>query len=455
MFARRAAHRRVAAPALATVLALTLAACTSGSPEPRPSASPSSSAASPTTGPVTLRLAVYGGPEKLAAYDELADAFTAKFPDVTVKVEKADDEVTSDARVDQELAKGTGPDVFVTSQDHLPQLIAEDRVQPVDELLEKRGILFGDRFQRLGLESMAADSALQCMPSEVSPYVVVYNKRLLQPSLLAEPGEDPPTPENGWTWDQFQQAARAMSKDGVKGAYFPPELSTLIPLVRSAGEDLMDDPRMPTTLTMADDGPRAALEEILTVARDPLITPTPRELQRQDPVTRFERGRLGMMIGTRDLVPRLRKTTDLSFDVYPLPRLGRTRTVADVAGYCIAAETEHTGPAADFVTFASQNEGAAIMARSGAVVPANLEVLNSDAFDDPTKFPRNADVFSNSIRRADAMPFSVAWPQVVEQTKPFVDRLFYAPLPDLDALLPKIDELSAALLVTPSESPSP
>ncbi len=440
----------------AVALCLVLSACTGGGAQPTPDAStPSSSSPTAAQEPVTLRLAVFGGPEKLAAYDELAAAFTAQTPAVSVTVEKAADEITSDARVDEQLAKGTGPDIFVTHHEQLPKLIAADHVQPVDQLLEERGILFGDRFQRLGLESMAAESALQCMPNEVSPYVVVYNKRLLQPSLLAEPGEDPPTPETGWTWDQFQQAARGMTKDGVKGAYFPPELSTLIPLVRSAGEDLMDDPRTPTTLTTAEDGPRAALEEILTVARDPLITPTPRELERLDPVTRFERGRLGMMIGTRDLVPRLRATTDLSFDVYPLPRLGRMRTLAEVAGYCINKQTEHTDAAADFVTFASQNQGAAIMARSGAVVPANLEVLNSDAFDDPTRFPRNAEVFDSSIRRADAMPFSVAWPSVVEQTQPFVDRLFYAPLPDLDALLPRIDELSAALLAPPSESPAP
>ena len=57
-------------------------------------------------------------------------------------------------------------------------------MQPVDELLEQRGVQFGDNYQRIGLEAFAADSALQCMPNDVSPYVVFYNKRLLAPQTV-------------------------------------------------------------------------------------------------------------------------------------------------------------------------------------------------------------------------------------------------------------------------------
>ena len=34
-----------------------------------------------------------------------------------------------------------------------------------------------------------------------------------------------------------------MSADGVKGVYLPPRLTTLTPLLRSAGADIVDDPR--------------------------------------------------------------------------------------------------------------------------------------------------------------------------------------------------------------------
>jgi multiple sugar transport system substrate-binding protein len=246
-----------------------------------------------------------------------------------------------------------------------------------------------------------------------------------------------------------------MSHDGVKGIYLAPRMTTLIPLVRSAGADLVDDPRKPTTLTFSDDSAREALEQVLTLARDRELNPTPTQLARQDAVTRFENGRIGMMIGTRALVPRLREKPDLHFDVFPLPSLGRSRTLADVTGYCIAKGTPHEAEAADFLAFASGDKGSEIMAGSGAIVPANLAALHSDAFTEPTQFPRNGAVFDEVIRRADPMPSSPGWPDVVSQTQPFLDRLFYAPVLDLDTLLPHIDEVSAPLLAQPTESPSP
>ena len=50
------------------------------------------------------------------------------------------------------------------------------------------------------------------------------------------------------------------------------------------------------------------------------------------------------------------------------------------------------------------------------------------------------------IRRADPMPSTPGWPDVVSQTQPLLDRLFYSPVLDLDSLLPRIDEVSSALL---------
>jgi multiple sugar transport system substrate-binding protein len=458
--AARRRHARRLLPGLFVCTALVLLAACTGSPatdRPTSSTSPTSPSASPT-GPVTLRFGVYGDEHTVSAYRQLAAAFTAAHPQVTIRIETASDSAAALDRLQVEFTKDRAPDVFLMDHDDVPQLVADDRVQPVDELLEERGVQFGDTFERLGLESMGSDSSLQCMPNEVSPYVVFYNRQLLPPRLRADPRQpqaEPLPPEAGWTWDAFTSAARTVSTGRVRGVYLPPRLTTLVPLVRSDGSDLMDDPRKPTTLTFADGSARASLEKVLALARDPSVSPTPAMLARQDALTRFENGSLAMMIGTRALVPQLRQHPALRFDVLPLPRLGSAQTVADVSGYCIDKGSEHVAQAADFIAFASQDRGASIMAESGGIVPANLAVLHSDAFTQPGSFPVNAAVFPESLRHADTMPFTTAWPQVVAQTQPFLDRLFTAPDPDLDTLLPHIDELSASLLAPPSASPSP
>ncbi len=229
-----------------------------------------------------------------------------------------------------------------------------------------------------------------------------------------------------------------------------------MPFVRSAGADIVDDPRRPTTLTMADEGTRAALEQVLSVARDPRITPTPKQLARRDAVSRFTGGRLGMMIGTRAIVPRLRQTPSLHFDVFPLPRLGSSKTVAEMTGYCVSKDVRAHPRGRRLRGVRQRRRRARDHGRTaGAIVPANLAALRSESFMQPAKFPVDAQVFGETIRRAERCPSPWRWPTVVSQTQPLVTRLFYAAVLDLDTLLPRIDAGVGRAARQPSATPSP
>ncbi|HET6651223.1 MAG TPA: extracellular solute-binding protein [Nocardioides sp.] len=451
---RRRARRGVAA---ALVACAVVAGCTAGtdpggSSSPSPSPTTTEGGSGPTSSdPVTLRLAVYGDAAVRRAWDELAEAFTNANPDIAVEVEHSRTEERAGEKVQAQFAAGDAPDVFVASNAQVAGLAAADQVQPVDQMLEQRGIEFGDSYQRLGLEAFSAEQALQCMPYDVSPLVVFYHPGLVPFGRLVEPDEERPTPETGWTWDQFARAARLMSGEGVKGAYVEPNLTSLMALVRSAGDDVVDDPRDATTLTLADDGTRAALEEILSVVRDKRVTPTPAQLERRDAFTRFTREEIGMVLGTKELVPRLNEIEGLEYDVFPLPRLARDVTVADVRAMCVSADTEQAEAAADLIAYASTGDGAAILAESGAVVPAHLPTLNSLAFTQPGGRPNSVLVFDNAVRRATTTPFVTAWPRVERAIDPEVEVMFYDPVLNLDTLLPRLDARSQRIMAPVAE----
>lgn len=449
--------RRLTAP-LPWLLAAALVAtgCTADTdpdPAPSPSASVSASgstdAATAEPDPVTLELGVYGDAPVLEAWQELAESYTAAYPHATVEVtaRRTADRALQD-RAD-EAATGDLPDLFLVPSEAAPRLSATDAVAPVDELLAERGVVFGDTYVRLGLEAFSAEQRLQCMPVDVSPYVVLYRSDILPLRRVAEPDEEPVTPELGWTWEQFTKAARLMAGPGVRGVHVEPRLGTLMALVRSEGADLVDDPRDATTLTFSEDGARAALEEILDVLREPRLTPTPQQLERRDALTRFAEGRLGMLFATRAVVPQLRDA-GVDYDVMPLPRLGRARTTAEISGLCLSASGEHQEAAADFLAWATAEEGASILAETGAVVPAHVPTLNSPAFLRSGTSPRNAEVFVDSVARADVHPYVPGWPDVVDAVQSELDELFYAPVVDLDALLPRIDEQSRGILAPES-----
>ena len=439
----------------ATSACLVMAGCTTqADPAPAPTPSPSPSASSSAAAPVTLTLGVYGDATMQAAYRKLARVYTKQHPHVTVEVEASPDADAAMAQLDREFSVGDAPDVFVAPVDRVPALSRDDRVRPVDELLEARGLSFGDTYQRLGLEAFSAEQALQCMPFDVSPLVVIYNQGLVPFRRLIEPGDEPLTPETGWKWDQFAKAVRLMSRGGVDGVYVEPRLTTLMALLDSAGHDIVDDPRNATTLTLSDPAARATVEQVLAVLRHPRWTPTAKQLAHMDGITRFKRGKVGMILATRAVVPELRKAKDLDFDVFPLPKLSRSDTVADVTGFCLSAESPRTDAAADFLAFAVGETGSAILARTGEVVPAHLPTLNSPAFAQPGRQPESTSVFNESIAKARSTPFVPGWPQLVTELQPDLRRMFYARTIDLDTLLPRIDATSKQILAPPEESPA-
>lgn len=447
--------RRAFLGALAA-LALCAAGCTSPSRAGDSTPAPSTRAASPSPSaatPVTLRFSVYGDPATVAAYRRLARSYTRLHPNVTIRLQHAPDAAAARARRED----GAAPDVFLAEHAEVPALAAAHAVQPVDELLEQRGVLFGDNFQRLGLEAFSADTALQCMPHDVSPLVVYYNKRLVRPRTLPAGDLGPVTRENGWSWQQFALAARRASSGRTYGFFLPPTLEALLPLVRSAGADLVDDGRSPSRLTVTDGGTRAALGRILDVVREPGLVPP--DVDTDGAVDLFTRGRLGMLVGTRAVLPRLREAASLRFDVYPLPSLGTPRTVADMSGYCISAQSRHVPEAADFLAYASGPQGAEITAAAGGIVPANLQALHSEAFLEPGEQPRHATVYVDALRRADALPFSAQWPELEDREQPLLERLYAAPpappLSATDPLLARMQRRSVRVLALPSPSSPP
>ena len=171
-------RRLVLGPAVAALACLVAAGCTS-TPESGPddsSSSPTpSTSTSATPEPVTIRFAVHGGADEVAAYTDLADAFMKNNPYATVVLESAATTEASMGRLRSQFAAQNAPDVFLVEHHDLAGLVRDERVQPVDLLLAERELEFGDGFHRDGLEAFSAEAALQCMPNDVSPDVVYYN----------------------------------------------------------------------------------------------------------------------------------------------------------------------------------------------------------------------------------------------------------------------------------------
>ena len=127
-------------------------------------------------------------------------------------------------------------------------------------------------------------------------------------------------------------------------------------------------------------------------------------LSEKTPLEWFREGKLGMIAGFRDLVPELRPTGVLDFDVMPMPVVDDAATVGDLTGICIARDTADVAESADFLVDFISTESVSAVAAAGYLAPANTKVALSDAFLQVGRAPVHSGVFNNSIRNMRIPP---------------------------------------------------
>jgi multiple sugar transport system substrate-binding protein len=415
-----------------------------------------------TNGMARLVFAVWGNDTEVAAYREVVAAYNKESEVVDVHVEAWPDPLSMLADV---RSGDVTPDLYLLPRDELAETLEADRNRPLLDLLDARGVAFGDEFARDAISAFSAEDNLQCMPYLSSPMVIYYNTDLIDfERMAARELPVPPEDKEFWTLEMFRAAAEFASRPrkDSKGVYIEPTLRGMAPFVYAGGGRLFDEDEDPKSLALADEDSADSLRQTLEVLRDPTITLTNRQVDERSALEWFQQGRLGMIAGFRDLTPVLRETPDLSFDVMPMPELDDDATVGDLTGVCVAeGPQERVAQSADFLVNLLSDEAVTTMAATGSIMPAKIDVSFSDAFLQPDLQPANARAFVNSTRSIVLPPLIETWPELEAAVDPDLARLLTQPLlEDLDAELETIDEKSRAVLdpeepEDPGESPGP
>ncbi|MEU6134451.1 extracellular solute-binding protein [Nocardioides sp. NPDC047086] len=435
-----------------TVLSASLAACGG---EPASTPSPSTATKAPTK--VKLVFGVSGHKALVDTYKQLAAEYTQEVPNVTVEVKSwpTDDQLTA------AVNSGEKVDVVLTPRADVATFAEDKLIQPVDTLLEARNVDFGDKYSREAMEDFSVERRLECMPYSVSPQVVYVNTGLIDFDAMKEEGL--PTPSvradgslRGWTLEQFSSALTYATEHhkGVRGTYVEQNLSSLMPWLAGAGATLFDDPLAPTTTALEDSA--GAYEDLVEALTQPNVLATSKDLNGRTPFQAFKQGRLVALVGDRSLVSDLRATDAMEWDVMPMP--GGNGTTGDYAGLCMGAETADPDATADFLTYLISTESVVKMVRTGHFVPVNSEVGYAPVFTQPERNPKNARIFTDTVRDMQVLPEATQLAQLQKVAAVAVRGSFaVAELDQVEDYAVQIDELSKTVFPqpTPPASPSP
>ena len=383
-----------------------------------------------------IRFLVFGEPEEIKAYRTLIAAYERSDDAGDVQLIEASDREDLLARLSTSFAGGTPPDVFLLNYRFYGQFAARGVLEPLEDRVEDADSFEPEDFYPVALEAFRWDGVLTCLPQNVSSLVVYYNRDLFRRFNVAEP-------RRGWTWTEFVIRAAELTRDAQgrqliagepeQGAITPaifglgvePTVIRIAPFVWSSGGQLVDDDERPTRFTLGTPRALQALEEFLKLRSVYGVVPTDVDVEAEDDETRFQNGRLAMLLSSRRSTPTFRTIRAFEWDVADLPRFREPAGILHSDAYCMAKASDDKEAAWRFIEFANSPEGQEIVARTGRTVPSLKAVAESDAFLDPSARPRSSRVFLDQIETIRRVPTISTWPEIEDAVEGILENGLY------------------------------
>ena len=183
-------------------------------------------------GDITFWHSFTQGP-RLETIQKVADQFMEDNPKVNITIETFSwaDFYT---KWTTGLASGNVPDMSTALPSQVVEMLDAEALIPLDDVIDDIG---RDRFSEAALSEGEKDGECYSVPLYSHAQVMWYRKDLLEEAGLEVPK----------TWDEFAEAAKALTKDGVYGCSFPCGASDMMATrflnfyVRSAGASLLND----------------------------------------------------------------------------------------------------------------------------------------------------------------------------------------------------------------------
>ncbi|MEU9835102.1 sugar ABC transporter substrate-binding protein [Streptosporangium sp. NPDC048047] len=412
--------------ALAVIaLSILATACSSSTGDGGPAAAPGRK--------VELTMSVWGGDVDAKAYRERLALVARKFPDVSVKLEQTPGSGDYDQKIQTALAGGKGPDIMQLAE-NVHVFSSRNQLAPLDEYIAASKLDLNRRFGAKVAAAYQRDGRTWALPDRAGAMVLYYNKKLFDDAGVAYP-------TGSWTWKEFRDAAiRLTERDGDKvtrygmaaGAWWPWWMTFM---VQNGGGVVGPDGR-PTANSPANVEALKFYNDLVHVDK---VAPSPTDYANlgkdMAPEPLFAQGRAAMIFTGYWGIGTLKDTPGLKWDIAPMFQGKQRATAGFGSGLAVNAGSEHKDAAFKVIEFLTGEEGQQPIVANSEDAPANLALLDSDAF--LKSAPVNMGAFKESAAMLFTPPGGKNWN---EMQKIFDDALgpFFQNKGDAQATLDRI-----------------
>ncbi|MEM9417594.1 MAG: extracellular solute-binding protein [Planctomycetota bacterium] len=334
----------------------------------------------------TLRMMVWGHEHENKILREMADAYEDLHPDVRIEViYVAHNNYLS--KLKTMIAAGDPPDLFYLQYDLVPDFASLGLVLPMDEALDEMGGEWKDDIYPVLLQGFRfnpetqtrGDGPLWGIARDYTPLAMYVNVDLYEQAGV-------PVPYDGWTWDEFEEASRAIDGlgDNIFGAFMGLWADPLIAIIWNHGGELFEfDEQGNPDFTRPDiDNPGliAAFERIRRLRIDEGIVYNAIGINRSG-AEEFFTGRVGTIGPTGRWTSGLCEAIDtFRYAVVPMPHVPgvKPRSPIMTAAWGVSAKGDHPEETMELVMYLSSPAGQRLLSSDGLSISINRTIAESD-----------------------------------------------------------------------------
>ena len=312
---------------------------------------------------VTITYGIWAGTQT-PAMKEIAAAFEAENPNITVKVQESPwPEFWSTLQTG--AAGGTAPDAFWMLAQQIRPYAEGDQLLDISDAVEEAGVNLENYPQAVLDLYDQGDGKLYGLPKDVDTNAVWYNRAMFDAAGVEYPAAD-------WTWADFRAAAKALTDPaaGTWGVAAPLDYQGgyYNSIFQAGGQVISDD----GTTALIDSPEAQEGIKFWTDLQADGSSPTLQQLSDTEGETMFEQRKVAMYVSGAFWALQLYNNKDISadIDIAPLPTGKTQATVSSGIANVGYVGTKHPEETKKFLLFASGEEAANIQAKSGAVLPA-------------------------------------------------------------------------------------
>ena len=322
---------------------------------------------------ITLKFSFYGSEADQKVYEERLALYEETHPGITVEPIYITDYPT---QLKTMIAGGTAPDVMEI-EENIISFANQGALLPLNDYIEKAGLDLNARVGETNVAKNSYQGQIYGVADRGGSMMLFYNKDLFDKYGVEYPTED-------WTWEDMLAAAQKMTAGSgeeetwgyAQDYWWPFHMNWIY----QAGGKIMDEDG-----NFAMNSPESV--KALTFLRDLAgkydVVPSRAEYANMgsgaNAGTLFASGRVGMMLNGMWLFSSLQ---DSDFEVEVSVPWGDQEKVTAPFGNAltISSNCKYPEQAFDLINFMTDVQGQEVIVKYAEDVPANMEVLNSDAF---------------------------------------------------------------------------